>query len=173
MSVFVSTTTRASVPALSPPAAGHIVEQEQLASYLDAALSTGPRNVVLFLQDKMSLEDFTVYGGAFGNKQDSVFPNLEVRSRPLIFPSSQHSDATVITAYASSFLPSPPLQAALRSSALVLPAVSWPASNAVIGQLQDRLETSPLYLDPETLSQLRLNASSPALLVFRLPYGLG
>lgn len=59
------------------------------------------------------------------------------------------------------------------SSSLVLPAVSWPASNAVIGQLQDQLDTSPLYMDPETLSQLRLNASSPALLVFRLPYGIG
>ncbi|XP_006810623.2 V-type proton ATPase subunit S1-like, partial [Neolamprologus brichardi] len=59
------------------------------------------------------------------------------------------------------------------SSSLILPAVSWPASNAVIGQLQDQLDTSPLYMDPETLSQLRLNASSPALLVFRLPYGIG
>ncbi|XP_055021927.1 V-type proton ATPase subunit S1-like [Boleophthalmus pectinirostris] len=90
----------------------------------------------------MSIEDFTMYGGAFGNKQDSVFPNLE---------------------------------SALRSSSspLVLPAVSWPASNAVIAQIQDHLETSPLYMDPETLSQLRLNASSPALLVFRLPYGNG
>lgn len=58
-------------------------------------------------------------------------------------------------------------------SPLVLPAVSWPATGAVIGQLQDQLETSPLYMDPETLSQLRLNASSPALLVFRLPYGVG
>lgn len=66
-------------------------------------------------------------------------------------------------------------QGALMSSSspLVLPAVSWPASSAVIGQLQDQLETSPLYMDPETLSQLRLNASSPALLVFRLPYGIG
>lgn len=66
-------------------------------------------------------------------------------------------------------------QGALMSSSspLVLPAVSWPASNTVIGQLQDQLETSPLYMDPETLSQLRLNASSPALLVFRLPYGIG
>lgn len=27
---------------------------------------------------QMSLEDFTLYGGAFGNKQDSVFSNLEV-----------------------------------------------------------------------------------------------
>uniref|UniRef100_A0A3B5BDM8 ATPase H+ transporting accessory protein 1 n=1 Tax=Stegastes partitus TaxID=144197 RepID=A0A3B5BDM8_9TELE len=131
-----------SVPWQSPPTAGHIVGQQQLASYLDKALDVGPRNVVLFLQDKMSIEDFTMYGGAFGNKQDSVFPNLE-------------------GALTSS------------SSPLVLPAVSWPASNAVIGQLQDQLETSPLYMDPETLSQLRLNASSPALLVFRLPYGIG
>lgn len=66
-------------------------------------------------------------------------------------------------------------QGALRVavSPLVLPAVSWPASNAVISQLQDQLETSALYMDPETLSQLRLNASSPALLVFRLPYSAG
>ncbi|XP_051805169.1 ATPase H+ transporting accessory protein 1a [Acanthochromis polyacanthus] len=129
-------------PRQFPPTAGHIVGQQQLASYLEKALDVGPRNVVLFLQDKMSIEDFTMYGGAFGNKQDSVFPNLE-------------------GALTSS------------SSPLVLPAVSWPASNAVIGQLQDQLETSPLYMDPETLSQLRLNASSPALLVFRLPYGIG
>ncbi|XP_019965738.2 ATPase H+ transporting accessory protein 1a [Paralichthys olivaceus] len=131
-----------SSPRQSPPTAGHIVGQQQLATYLENALNVGPRNVVLFLQDKMSVEDFTMYGGAFGNKQDSVFPNLE-------------------GALMSS------------SSPLVLPAVSWPASNAVIGQLQDQLETSPLYMDPETLSQLRLNASSPALLVFRLPYGVG
>ncbi|XP_070766684.1 ATPase H+ transporting accessory protein 1a isoform X1 [Enoplosus armatus] len=131
-----------SLPGQSPPTAGHIVEQQQLASYLEKAVNVGPRNVVLFLQDKMSIEDFTMYGGAFGNKQDSVFPNLE-----------------------GALMSSP--------SPLVLPAVSWPASNAVIGQLQDQLETSPLYMDPETLSQLRLNASSPALLVFRLPYGIG
>uniref|UniRef100_A0A3Q0RQN9 ATPase H+ transporting accessory protein 1a n=1 Tax=Amphilophus citrinellus TaxID=61819 RepID=A0A3Q0RQN9_AMPCI len=131
-----------SMPAQAPPTAGHIIGQQQLASYLEKALDVGPHNVVLFLQDKMSIEDFTMYGGAFGNKQDNVFPNLE-------------------GALMSS------------SSSLVLPAVSWPAASAVIGQLQDQLDTSPLYMDPETLSQLRLNASSPALLVFRLPYGIG
>uniref|UniRef100_A0A1A7YVU2 ATPase, H+ transporting, lysosomal accessory protein 1a n=1 Tax=Iconisemion striatum TaxID=60296 RepID=A0A1A7YVU2_9TELE len=130
------------VPRQSPPVAGHIVGQQQLSFYLEKALDIGPRNVVLFLQDKMSIEDFTMYGGVFGNKQDSVFPNLEGA-----------------------------LQAS--SSPLVLPSVSWPASDAVIGQLQDQLDTSPLYMDPETLSQLRLNASSPALLVFRLPYTIG
>ncbi|CAF96175.1 unnamed protein product, partial [Tetraodon nigroviridis] len=136
------TSAGTSGPAQVPPSAGHIVEQQHLASYLEEALSAGPRNVLLFLQDKMSLEDFTMYGGAFGNKQDSVFPNLE---------------AALLSS----------------SSPLVLPAVSWPASNVVIGQLQDQLGTAPLYLDAETLGQLRLNASSPALLVFRLPYGLG
>ncbi|CAL8366842.1 unnamed protein product [Lota lota] len=131
-----------SLPSQSPPAAGHIVGRDQLDAYLQKALTSGPRNVLLFLQDKMSIEDFTIYGGAFGNKQDSAFPNLE-----------------------GALLSSP--------SPLVLPAVSWPASNAVIGSLQDQLETSPLYMDAETLSQLRLNSSSPALLVFRLPYGTG
>uniref|UniRef100_A0A8C7ZS87 ATPase H+ transporting accessory protein 1 n=1 Tax=Oryzias sinensis TaxID=183150 RepID=A0A8C7ZS87_9TELE len=129
-------------PQASPPTAGHIVGQQQLTSYLQKALDVGPRNVVLFLQDKMSMEDFTKYGGVFGNKQDSVFPSLEGALRAAVSP-------------------------------LVLPAVSWPASNAVISQLQDQLETSALYMDPETLSQLRLNASSPALLVFRLPYSAG
>lgn len=36
--------------------AGHIVEQQQLASYLEKALNSGPRNVVLFLQDKVSAD---------------------------------------------------------------------------------------------------------------------
>uniref|UniRef100_A0A1A8JZK5 ATPase, H+ transporting, lysosomal accessory protein 1a n=1 Tax=Nothobranchius kuhntae TaxID=321403 RepID=A0A1A8JZK5_NOTKU len=131
-----------SVPHQSSPVAGHIIGQQQLAFYLEKALDIGPRNVVLFFQDKLSIEDFTLYGGVFGNKQDSVFPNLEGALRA-------------------------------SSSPLVLPSVAWPASSAVIGQLQDQLDTSPLYMDPETLSQLRLNASSPALLVFRLPYSIG
>lgn len=40
-------------------------------------MGPGPHNVILFLQDKLSKDDFTMYGGVFGNKQDSVFPNLE------------------------------------------------------------------------------------------------
>ncbi|XP_071022837.1 V-type proton ATPase subunit S1-like isoform X1 [Oncorhynchus clarkii lewisi] len=130
------------LPSQAVPAAGHIVGVTQLSSYLETALGSAPRNVLLFLQDKMSIEDFTMYGGAFGNKQDSAFPNLE-----------------------GALLSSP--------SPLVLPTVAWQASNAVIGQLQDQLDTSPLYMDPEMLSQLRLNASTPALLVFRLPYSTG
>lgn len=36
----------------------------------------------------MSIEDFTMYGGAFGNKQDSVFPNLEVKPYLYVFSTS-------------------------------------------------------------------------------------
>ncbi|XP_048873322.1 V-type proton ATPase subunit S1-like isoform X2 [Brienomyrus brachyistius] len=128
-----------SLPQQVAPLAGHIVSGSQLASYLKTALTSGPQNVLLFLQDKLSMDDFTLYGGVFGNKQDSAFPTLE---------------------------------AELRSSAspLVLPALSWPDSGAIPRILQEQLGTSPLYLDPETLSQLRLNASGSSLLIFRLPY---
>ncbi|KAG7248311.1 hypothetical protein CRUP_015245, partial [Coryphaenoides rupestris] len=99
-----------SLPSQSPPTAGHIVGQDQLHAYLHTALRGGPRNVLLFLQDKLSIEDFTMYGGAFGNKQDNAFPNLE-----------------------GALLSSP--------SPLVLPAVYWPASNEVIGQVLSTMKT--------------------------------
>ncbi|XP_074537630.1 V-type proton ATPase subunit S1b [Halichoeres trimaculatus] len=65
------------LPALAPPAAGHIVSTDQLTAYLTSAFGSGPRTVLLFLQDKLSKDDFTVFGGVFGNKQDSAFQNLE------------------------------------------------------------------------------------------------
>lgn len=55
---------RSTAPLLSPardlwgPAAntheGHITSDMQLSTYLDPALELGPRNVLLFLQDKVS-----------------------------------------------------------------------------------------------------------------------
>lgn len=57
--------------------AGHITSKDQLTAYLGSAFGSGPHTVLLFLQDKLSKDDFTVFGGAFGNKQDSAFPNLE------------------------------------------------------------------------------------------------
>ncbi|XP_066528265.1 ATPase H+ transporting accessory protein 1a [Hoplias malabaricus] len=124
------------------PAAGHIVSSDQLQMYLNTALSSAPHNVLLFLQDKLSVDDFTMYAGVFGNKQDSAFPNLEA--------SLQSS-----------------------SSSLLLPSVSSLASVELPAILQEELDTAPLYMDPETLAQLRLNASLPALLIFRLPYSSG
>lgn len=65
------------LPQLASPAAGHITSYEQLSAYLTSAFSSGSHTVLLFLQDKLSKDDFTVFGGAFGNKQDSAFKNLE------------------------------------------------------------------------------------------------
>jgi hypothetical protein len=36
-----------------------------LSAYLDPALELGPCNVLLLLQDKISIEDFRAYGGMF------------------------------------------------------------------------------------------------------------
>ncbi|XP_072345075.1 V-type proton ATPase subunit S1-like [Scyliorhinus torazame] len=60
------------------PNEGHILSSVQLSSYLNPALNKGPKTVVLFLQDKLSVDDFTVYGGAYGNKQENAFPNVQV-----------------------------------------------------------------------------------------------
>ncbi|XP_030623848.1 V-type proton ATPase subunit S1b [Chanos chanos] len=65
------------MPQFPHPSAGHIVSRGQFVSYLNSALKATPQNVVLFLQDKLSIDDFTVYGGVFGNREDSVFSNLE------------------------------------------------------------------------------------------------
>ncbi|XP_072552192.1 V-type proton ATPase subunit S1b [Salminus brasiliensis] len=85
-----------SLPALAEPAAGEIVSGGKLVSYLKSALTTSPHTMVLFLQDELSIDDFTVYGGVFGNKQDSIFVNLEAAldaSTPLVVPSLAWSAA--------------------------------------------------------------------------------
>ncbi|XP_026567157.1 V-type proton ATPase subunit S1 [Pseudonaja textilis] len=127
---------------LAAPHEGHVVTEAQLASLLDLAVDGGPHNVLLFLQEKLSVEDFTAYGGVFGNKPDSAFPNLEnaLRTAP---------------------------------SSLVLPSVDWFAAGAVPAFLKAKLGVSPLHVDQNTLQELRLNASLPALLMVRLPYTTG
>uniref|UniRef100_A0A6J0TR22 V-type proton ATPase subunit S1 n=1 Tax=Pogona vitticeps TaxID=103695 RepID=A0A6J0TR22_9SAUR len=124
------------------PHEGHVITEAQLAALLDSALDSGPRNVLLFLQEKLSVEDFTAYGGVFGNKPDSAFPNLE---------NALHA----------------------APSSLVLPSVDWFAASAVPAFLKAKLGISPLHVDQNTLQELRLNASLPALLLIRLPYTTG
>ncbi|KAM9785705.1 V-type proton ATPase subunit S1b [Neosynchiropus ocellatus] len=87
LALFISTTSTEHVPvliwsadripALSSSAAGSILSQGQFSAYLSTILGSGPHTVVLFLQDKLSLDDLTVFGGVFGNQQDSSFPNLQ------------------------------------------------------------------------------------------------
>ncbi|KAM9350384.1 V-type proton ATPase subunit S1b [Symphorus nematophorus] len=65
------------LPPLASPAAGNIMSNDQLIAYINSAFGFGPHTVLLFLQDKLSKDDFTVFGGVYGNKQESAFQNLE------------------------------------------------------------------------------------------------
>ncbi|XP_040050004.2 V-type proton ATPase subunit S1b [Gasterosteus aculeatus] len=89
------------LPALASTAAGHITSKEQLAAYLSSAFKSGPHTVLLFLQDKLSKDDFTVFGGVFGNKQDGAFGNLEAAlhsSSSVMFPALEWLDSSAIPA---------------------------------------------------------------------------
>lgn len=73
----------------------------QVISYLNSALGSDPHTVLLFLQEKLSKDDFTMYGGVFGNKQDSAFPNLEAAlqsSSSVVLPAVSWTSASAITA---------------------------------------------------------------------------
>ncbi|KAM4020850.1 V-type proton ATPase subunit S1 [Anomaloglossus baeobatrachus] len=82
---------------------GHVTTDLQLGQYLDSALSSGPKNVLMFLQEKLSIEDFTAFGGVYGNKQDSAFPNLEniMESSPssLVLPCVDWYAANILPTY--------------------------------------------------------------------------
>ncbi|XP_061760341.1 V-type proton ATPase subunit S1-like [Nerophis ophidion] len=127
------------LPAQASAPAGHITSNEQLAAYLTSAFGSGPQTVLLFLQDRLSIEDFTVFAGVFGNKQDSVFQNLE---------------------------------AALQSSSssVTLPALEWSHSTSVASLLEEKLGASPVLVDADTLSHLKIDASVSNLLIINLPY---
>lgn len=82
---------------------GHVTGAAQLSASLEPALECGPRHVLLFLQDALSVEDFTAYSGVFGNKQDSAFSNLENALGPgpssLMVPALDCCAVASLTAY--------------------------------------------------------------------------
>ncbi|TKS76620.1 V-type proton ATPase subunit S1 [Collichthys lucidus] len=90
------------LPPLASPAAGHITSKDQLTAYLTSAFGSGPHTVLLFLQDKLSKDDFTVFGGVFGNKQDSAFQNLEAAlqssSSSVTLPALEWSGSSAVPA---------------------------------------------------------------------------
>nr|XP_008509210.1 PREDICTED: V-type proton ATPase subunit S1 [Equus przewalskii] len=91
----------------------------QLSTYLDPALELGPRNVLLFLQDKLSVEDFTAHGGVFGNKQDSAFANLEnaldLAPSSLVLPAVDWYAVSTLTTYLQEKLGASPLHVDLAT----------------------------------------------------------
>ncbi|XP_077981471.1 V-type proton ATPase subunit S1-like [Glandiceps talaboti] len=59
--------------------AGHTVSPNDLQqNYLDAIVNNGPQNIVLLLQDKLSMEDFTLYGDVYSKDHSkNTFHNLK------------------------------------------------------------------------------------------------
>lgn len=54
---------------------GHIVSAQELAVLLQPVFSPRPRNLVLFLQETLSIDDFTYYSESYGNK--NPFQNVQ------------------------------------------------------------------------------------------------
>uniref|UniRef100_A0A3B3ZZ28 Uncharacterized protein n=1 Tax=Periophthalmus magnuspinnatus TaxID=409849 RepID=A0A3B3ZZ28_9GOBI len=79
-------------------AAGHITSLSELRTYLSSTLGSGAHTVLLFLQEKLSQDDFTVYGGVYGNKEDSAFKNLEeaLQSQSAVFPALEWSSSSSV-----------------------------------------------------------------------------
>lgn len=89
-----------SLPPVASPAAGHITSSSELGAFLSSPLGSGTHTVLLFLQDKLSQDDFTVYGGVYGNKEDSAFKNIEaaLQSHSVVFPAMEWTGPSAVPA---------------------------------------------------------------------------
>uniref|UniRef100_A0A8C3PXD4 V-type proton ATPase subunit S1 n=1 Tax=Chrysolophus pictus TaxID=9089 RepID=A0A8C3PXD4_CHRPC len=54
---------------------GHIVSAQELAVLLQPVFTPNPSNLVLFLQERLSIDDFTYYSESYGNK--NPFQNVQ------------------------------------------------------------------------------------------------
>ncbi|KAG7463268.1 hypothetical protein JOB18_045398 [Solea senegalensis] len=90
-----------SLPSPASSVAGHITSYDQLSAYLTTAFASGPHTVLLFLQDKLSKDDFTVFGGVFGNERDGAFENLKAAlqsSSSVTIPALEWSSSSAVPA---------------------------------------------------------------------------
>ncbi|XP_058684911.1 V-type proton ATPase subunit S1-like isoform X2 [Poecile atricapillus] len=74
--LLVWSTERSLWAPLAAPA-GRVLSEPELRQLLEPGLQRGPRTVLLFLQEQLSLEDFTAFGGVFGNEPNGAFPRLQ------------------------------------------------------------------------------------------------
>uniref|UniRef100_A0A1A8G913 ATPase, H+ transporting, lysosomal accessory protein 1a n=2 Tax=Nothobranchius korthausae TaxID=1143690 RepID=A0A1A8G913_9TELE len=101
-----------SLPPLAPATAGHITSHEEVTAYLSYVFGSGSHTVLLFLQDKLSKDDFTLYGGVFGNKQESAFQHLEAAlhsSSSVTLPALEWTGLSAISTLLQEKLGVPPL----------------------------------------------------------------
>ncbi|NWU82106.1 VAS1 ATPase, partial [Onychorhynchus coronatus] len=123
---------------------GHIVSAQELTVLLQSLFTQNSRNLVLFLQDRLSVDDFTYLSESYGNKNpfqnqvNKLFINL--------------------------------LQEILQSSpsSLVLPAVDCEATRYLLSFLQESGDWKLTNVTDLNVSQLEVNASEGNLLVVQL-----
>ncbi|NWW53875.1 VAS1 ATPase, partial [Pedionomus torquatus] len=65
---------------------GHVISAEELTEFLQPAFTQNSRNLILFLQDTLSIDDFTYLSESYGNK--NPFQNEILQSAPssLVLP---------------------------------------------------------------------------------------
>ncbi|NXE76057.1 VAS1 ATPase, partial [Cochlearius cochlearius] len=123
---------------------GHIVSALELTVLLQPVFTQNSRNLILFLQDALSMDDFTYLSESDGNKNpfqnqvSKLFINL--------------------------------LQEMLQSSpsSLVLPAVDYEATRYLLSFLQESGDWTLTSMTNLDVSQLEVNTSKPNLLVVQL-----
>ncbi|XP_061423259.1 V-type proton ATPase subunit S1-like [Lethenteron reissneri] len=128
-----------------PPSAGHVVETSELYVHLSRAVQPGS-SLVIFMQDKLSVDDFTKYGAVHDDdKHTGVFKNVKA-----LFGRA--------------------------ASKLFLPAVDWKAAAAVVEFARERLGPERREFDEGLGSSQvprNLDPHQPNLVVYRLPATAG
>ncbi|NXG93535.1 VAS1 ATPase, partial [Stercorarius parasiticus] len=123
---------------------GHVVSAQELTVLLQPVFTQNSRNLILFLQDTLSVDDFTYLSESYGNKNpfqnqvNKLFINL--------------------------------LQEILQSSpsSLVLPAVDCKATRDLLSFLQESGDWKLTNVTDLSVSHLEVNTSKPNLLVVQL-----
>ncbi|NXJ92617.1 VAS1 ATPase, partial [Corythaixoides concolor] len=123
---------------------GHIVSAQELTALLQPAFTQNSRNLILFLQDTLSIDDFTYLSESYGNQ--NPFQN-QVNKLSINL-----------------------LQEILQSSpsSLVLPAVDCEATRHLVSFLQEARDWKLINTTNLNVSQLEVNTSKPNLLVVQL-----
>ncbi|NWQ87853.1 VAS1 ATPase, partial [Burhinus bistriatus] len=123
---------------------GHVVSAQELTVLLQPVFTPNSRNLILFLQDRLSIDDFTYFSESYGNKN----PFQNQVNKPFINL----------------------LQEILQSSpsSLVLPAVDCKATRYLPSFLQESGDWKLTNITNLDVSQLEVNTSKPNLLVVQL-----
>ncbi|NWX60671.1 VAS1 ATPase, partial [Promerops cafer] len=123
---------------------GQVVSAQELTVLLQPLFTQNSRNLVLFLQDRLSIDDFTYFSESYGNKN----------------PFQNQVNKHLINL----------LQEILQSSpsSLVLPAVDCKATRYLLSVLQESGDWKLTNVTNLNVSQLEVNASNPNLLVVQL-----